>query len=207
MSNFGEKNRAFRFGIFRLAAILISCGIFVWLAETVRHQRNLPWDTAILKFLQSPATHGANKVMSLIARSGGIDEIVIVAVVAVLVLKHKRRMRDAFFVTLAIVGMVVINLMVRTVIQRPQLIDGESYAPTFEFGFPSSQAADTFAIAFVFAVLAWATQWRWTVITLGTLYVFALGISRAHLGLHYPSDILAGWMLALAWMLAASFVR
>jgi membrane-associated phospholipid phosphatase len=57
-----------------------------------------------------------------------------------------------------------------------------------------------------FAVLAWPTRWRWPIIAPGILYVLAVAVSRLYLGLHYPSDILGGWALSLAWVTTASFV-
>ena len=44
-------------------------------------------------------------------------------------------------------------------------------------------------------------------VTLGVLYALGVGLARTYVGLHYPSDILAGWALSLAWVMAASFVR
>jgi len=150
---------------------------------------------------------GGNKLVSFVARIGDINVVVVLSVIGVLVLRHQRRMRDAFFLTLAIVGVVVGNLLVRTMVQRTQNTVWGTFAPTFESGFPSSQAADAFTIAFAFAILVWATRWRWLAMSLGAFYVLAVGLSRVHLGLHYPSDILAGWALALAWVTAVSFVR
>lgn len=145
--------------------------------------------------------------MAHFARSGEISVIVVLSVIGVLVLKHQRRMRDALFLTLSIVGVVIINLLVRTVVQRHQSDVWGAFAPTFESGFPSSQAADSLAIVLAFAILAWKTRWRWTVLAPGILYVLAIGVFRIHLGLHYPSDIIAGWALAFAWVTIVSFAR
>jgi len=182
------------------------CG-FWWLAEAIRNQRNPAWDGAILKFLQHSAWPGWDHIMAFVARSGGINVEVVLAVIAVMVLKWERRLRDALFVSLALVGVVVINLLVRTAVQRTQLAWSGSLAPTFDYGFPSSQAADSFALALAFAILAWHTRWRWLTVGLGGFYVLAVGLSRVYLGLHYPSDILGGWALSLAWVTAISFVR
>ena len=207
MSHTGVKRRIFRFWILTICIGFASSLAFLWLAETVRHGTQLACETAITSKLQKPAAHWANAVMYLVARSGDINEIVILAVIAVLVLKRKQRMADAFFVTITVVGVVVLNLVVRASVQRPLLLSDESFAPTFDSGFPSSQAADTFALVFVLTVLCWPTQWRWPMAVAGASFLLAVGLSRVHLGMHYPSDILGGWLLALTWVLIANFKR
>ena len=190
-----------------LFGVLVPLGGFWWLAEAIRTQRNPAWDGDIVTFLQNPARPDWDRIVAFLARSGGINVEVVLAVIAVMILKWERRLRDALFVSLALVGVVVINLLVRNAVQRAQLSSWGSFAPTFDYGFPSSQAADSFALALAFAILTWATRWRWLAIGLGGFYVLAVGLSRVHLGLHYPSDILAGWALALAWVTTVSFVR
>lgn len=199
----GEKNRAFQVWIF---GVLLPLCVFVWLADAVRHQRELVWDAAILKLLHHSATW-CDQIMAVVARSGRIDVVVVLAVLGVVVLKHQRKMRDALFLTLAVVGVVIVNLLVRTVVQRHQSDVWGTFAPTFDFGFPSSQAADTLAIVLVFSILFWPTRWRWSIIVPGVLYVLAVGVSRVCLSGHYPSDILAGWVLSLAWVTLASSIR
>ena len=207
MSNSDGKSRPFRVGVCSLLSILVPFSIFVWLAEAVRNQRDLPWDATILRILHGSTTTRWDRVMAHFAESGRIDAIVVLAVIGVLLLKRQRRMRDALFLTLAIVGVVVLNLLVRTFVQRHQSSVWGAFAPTFEFGFPSSQAADSLAIVLAFTFLGWHTAWRWTILLPGILYVLAIGVFRIHLGLHYPSDIVAGWALALGWVTMVSFMR
>ncbi|MGV0106461.1 Phosphatase PAP2 family protein [Nostoc sp. DSM 114160] len=54
--------------------------------------------------------------------------------------------------------------------------------------------------------LTWATSWRWLVLIFGSLYIIAIAWCRLYLGVHFPSDILAGWMVALGWTIGVSLI-
>jgi len=190
-----------------LLGIFVPLCFFGWLASTVSNQRSLGWENAILRSLPPSTTPGLDRIIGVAAESGGINVVVVLAVLGVWVLKRVARLREALFVTLAVVGVVILSLLARCAVQRSQLAWAGSATATFDFGFPSTQAADTFAVALASVIVCWGTRWRWLVVGLGILYVLGVGLSRTYLGLHYPSDILAGWGLSLAWVTAASFVR
>ena len=60
-------------------------------------------------------------------------------------------------------------------------------------------------LAMVLVLLCWSVRtpwgwgWRWPVTILAAVFVLLVGLSRIYLGVHYPSDILAGWSAALVW--------
>jgi len=187
--------------------VFVPLCVFGWLASAVSNQRSLGWEAAFLRCLPASTTPGLDRMIGEVAESGGINVVVVLAVLGVLALKRVARLREALFVTLALVGVVILNLLVRCAVQRSHLAWAGSATASFDFGFPSTQAADTFAVALAGVIVCWGTRWRWLAVGLGILYVLAVGLSRAYLGLHYPSDILAGWALSLAWVIAASLVR
>lgn len=49
-------------------------------------------------------------------------------------------------------------------------------------------------------------RWRWFVVFIGSLFVLAIGWTRLYLGVHYPSDIVAGWMASVAWAVGVSLL-
>ena len=63
--------------------------------------------------------------------------------------------------------------------------------------FPSGHATSSMAVTAAAVVLAWPTRWRWPALWLGAIFVAMVGLSRIALGVHYPSDVLGGWCLAL----------
>ncbi|WP_156745065.1 phosphatase PAP2 family protein, partial [Mycobacterium sp. 1165178.9] len=78
------------------------------------------------------------------------------------------------------------------------LVDADGYS------FPSGHATGTAAITVITAwmLTRWLIPW-WTarvvVWTVAIGSVFLIGFSRVYLGVHYVSDVLAGWMLGIAW--------
>lgn len=81
---------------------------------------------------------------------------------------------------------------------RPHFENHQFSLPTSP-AFPSGHALASMTLAVILIALTWKTPWRWLGLTGGTLFVLIIAWTRLYLGVHYPSDIIAGWSLAIAW--------
>lgn len=103
---------------------------------------------------------------------------------------------------LAIAGVVAgatfaLNSLLKLLIQRdrPETAD---FLAVHSFSFPSGHASSTVVIFGLLAVILWQVLPRvWARVVVGALVllVVAVGISRVYLGAHYPSDVVAGWVV------------
>jgi membrane-associated phospholipid phosphatase len=74
------------------------------------------------------------------------------------------------------------------------------------YSFPSGHAIGTMALAAAVVVVLWGTRLRWLAVLGGAAFVAAIGAAVVAEQGHWPSDVLAGWALAVAWVAAISSV-
>jgi membrane-associated phospholipid phosphatase len=82
----------------------------------------------------------------------------------------------------------------------------ESLSHKSSYSFPSGHAMASMTFVAALVILIWGTRWCGLVLALGSAFVIAIGWTRLYLGVHFPSDILAGWTAALAWAIGVSLV-
>jgi undecaprenyl-diphosphatase len=105
-----------------------------------------------------------------------------------------------------LLGSIVINRTAKLLLHRVRPHLWESLSPEFDFAFPSGHAMSSMTLVAALVILTWGTRWRWLVLSFGGLFVLAIGWTRLYLGVHFPSDILAGWMVSLAWAIGVSLL-
>jgi membrane-associated phospholipid phosphatase len=114
------------------------------------------------------------------------------------------RRREAAYVGLAIVGAKILEQSAKYTFARvrPEAFFGYPQPDTFSF--PSGHALASLCF-YVAVTRIWFGRRAVGWIVCGLL-VAAIGLSRVYLGVHYPSDVLAGYALGICWMALVSSV-
>lgn len=120
----------------------------------------------------------------------------------------RRRASEALLLLCAIGGGTAVVNAVKLVVRRvrPDVVPHLTTEATFSF--PSSHAATALLTYGVLAVLTAraAPDVRPFAIVVAAALALIVGFSRMYLGVHFPSDVLAGWFLGLAWLAGCTAV-
>ena len=183
-------------------AILVPLTGFASLADELREGQGFFFDQPIQLFLHKLATPGVDFFFTWMSKLGYQYGVIPLDAAIAGWLVWKRRYRDALFVVLAVVGSLVVNRGAKNHFTRLRPDLWASIAPELSWSFPSGHAMGSMTLGAALVLLAWPTRARWWVFALSAGFVLLVGMSRVYLGVHYPSDILAGWAAAAAWVLA-----
>ncbi|NEU14135.1 phosphatase PAP2 family protein [Methylobacterium sp. BTF04] len=199
-----------------LAVSLLGYGFFA-LADEVGEGSTAALDRKILLALRNPADlsdpigpRWLEETMRDITGLGSVFTIVFVTVAAVAYLAMTGRRRIAAFVVAAIGGGEIASTILKLFYHRPRPDLVPHGMEVFTASFPSGHAMMS-AIAYLTlaALVARVDRQRGVkilVMVVGVSMTLLVGISRIYLGVHWPSDVLAGWCVGAAWAALCWFV-
>lgn len=182
-----------------LVVFVVSALLFSLLAGEVSEGETQAIDMRMLEALQNLQSENLTSFIGILTISGSVIVGLITMTVLVAVLLRSGRRRAAIFAAVSIGGVLVVFSFLKLFFARDRpaihnLISESTYS------FPSGHASISCTLALTLIVLFWFTKWRMAIIIGGVLYVCLIGFSRMYLAVHYPTDILAGWLLSFAWV-------
>ncbi|MBB1088990.1 phosphatase PAP2 family protein [Lysobacter sp. SG-8] len=179
---------------------------FAELADEIHENEAIPFDDAILHWLYDRSHPTLDRFFVTVTQLGYTWFVVPFDILLTVGLATARRYREAIFAGVALAGSGLLNMGTKLLFARARPALWESIAPEHNYSFPSGHAMGSMTLAWVLVLLAWPTRARWWVVGVAGPFVFLVGMSRLYLGVHYPSDILAGWAAASLWTVSVYLV-
>ncbi len=186
-------------------AVVIPFIVFVALAVTRLTEVWFRYDQGLVRFAVHHHVHGSFTVWEAFSVGGSALGVIAMVTVAGSVLLVARLPVRALFLAGCVAAACGVNPVLKLILQRPRPPFARYYGAIDSWSFPSghSVASMTFALALV--VVLWPVRRHWLVAVVAVAGAVMVGVSRVCLGVHYPSDVLAGWSLAVmvvgvAWL-------
>ncbi len=193
------------FGVLAASVLL-----FAKLAEGVaERERLVSLDGEVAASLHAHVNGLLTGAFSAVTRLGSAQVLVPIILLAILFLVRRQRRAHAAFVAAALAGSEALNLGLKAAFARPRPSFAGPLATAAGFAFPSGHAMVSFAVYGALAVVILSTpssRYRprgWSSFSALAL-VLAIGASRIYLGVHYFSDVAAGYSAGLAWLVVCA---
>ena len=205
----------------RILVLVICCAGATWaffnIASEVGEGETLAIDRHILLALRTPGnlsdpigSRSFEEAMRDVTALGGFTVVTLVTVVGVLAFLIHRRWRHALVLAATVLLAEISSEGMKHLYDRPRpdLVPHGSYvySASFPSGHSTLSAATYLTLAMLIASLEPHRAAKVMSYGLAGLLVLSIGVSRVYLGVHWPSDVLAGWCLGSAWALVAWLV-
>lgn len=192
-------------GIISLVGLL-----FVWLGSEIGEGETRRFDSRILLALrqsgdlaQPAGPHWLQASMLDLTALGGGTILTLVTLVAIGSLLAQRKRAEALFIAFAVGGGGLLNDLLKIGYARPRPDLVAHLVEVSSASFPSGHAMNSAVTYLTLGVLlARAVPDRSLkifVLWVGVLLTLIVGFSRVYLGVHWPTDVLAGWAVGSAW--------
>jgi len=182
--------------------LIISGSLFSLIINKVLNNEIATFDNLIIYYIQMFKNANMDEVMLFLSFMG--DKMVaaglIAAVFLLILYRHKH---DAKIFSILVIGGAILNHLLKIIYHRPRPIISD-LVYTYSFSFPSGHSMVSFIFYFSLAYFIYRIYKNIdagiVLAGIAAIIVIGIGISRIYLGVHYPSDVIAGYAAGMAWI-------
>lgn len=191
-----------------LAAALV---FFAWLAEEVIEGDTQQFDDRIRMLVHAHANPALTAAMRGFSMIGSPSVLIALGALVIVFCVRAGRPRTALLFVIAVLGAEGLDQLLKLFFHRTRPVAFFGLAEPIGYSFPSGHALVSCVYFGVLAAFAAARTGsrarRWLYYIAAALLTAAIGFSRIYLGVHYASDVLAGYAAAVAWVFSVASAR
>ena len=200
-------------GLFLLLGLgltILALWAFAELAESVLEGETLWLDQQVLLWINQHATPRLDQIALEVTALGSLVVISTLVLVASALLWFTAHRTAALLLWVAVAGGALLNLTLKLAFgrPRPRIVEWRVHFPDSS-SFPSGHAMMSMIVyttlAYLIISLDPPTRVRHVTVAAAILIIALVGASRLYLGVHYPTDILAGYAVGFAWATLCAF--
>ena len=195
-----------------LAAAVAALVLFLWLADFVEDKAAVPFDASVRGWVHahpSPTLTSFMRLMSLIGSTAFVVAFSLIAFLILLCVAHWPREPLLFLV--AMTGGLVLDGVLKVMFHRARPPSYFGAPEPASYSFPSGHALFSVCLWGSLALFAGqrvrGTAARAVIFAGVVLLAGLIGYSRIYLGVHYPSDVIAGYAAATVWVATVGYTN
>lgn len=175
------------------------------LASEVLEKETDAFDTAVLYALWQLHTPGLDALMRGITFLGEPSFLIAITIGIGLILLLQRQVVEGIALPISALGATWLNYVLKGVFARTRPELWERSVNVNFYSFPSGHATVALVIYGLLGYLLAAhlsRRWRLWIVVATVVLILAIGLSRLYLGVHWPTDVIAGYISGLVWLIA-----
>jgi undecaprenyl-diphosphatase len=180
--------------------------IFGWLADQVFHHATIQFDAAVRDGVHSFASPRLTYFFRIVTEFGSEVFLVPFGAFVVWRLAAAGRRRAAILFAVAAAGAEALDYILKLVFHRTRPVVFFGLTAPHSYSFPSGHSMLSACFFGVLAAIVGVRMSSWTqraaLWLLAASATLLIGLSRIYLGVHYPSDVLAGYAAAVIWVVS-----
>lgn len=145
-----------------------------------------------------------NEALNLISRSlsvlGGMPFVLFFTTLWCFALAWYKKYSKILFIGLGLIGSMVCAWLLKYLIARPRPPEIYHLVESYGSSFPSAHSCYAASLAALVLLVSHNHPSRRIFAVLAWLWLVVMGTSRVYLGVHYPSDVIAGWGISFIWI-------
>jgi undecaprenyl-diphosphatase len=194
--------------IIALVAAVLALLVFSWLGREVVTGVTPAMDEQLRAALHTQASPGLTRFMMAVTRFGGPSWLVPIAIALALAFLIHGWHRGALLIVITLSGAGLLNTLLKQSFARIRPEAFFDYPLPVSQSFPSGHAIFAASVFGGLAVLLTdrisSTSVQVLVWAAAVALILLVGVSRVYLGVHYPSDVLAGYAVAVFWVVGVA---
>jgi undecaprenyl-diphosphatase len=192
-------------GLVGAAACIVMLWAFSYIADEMTEQSLLVQvDHLIVRWLEAHGTEGGEAFFSVMSWIGS-QLMTTIVVVGVIWLAFRRDWFRAVALTLAVMGGTALNDLLKALFHRGRPETATEFIKYESWSFPSGHSMNSLIgfgfVAYLFLERTTDRRARIAIIVATAIVVGLVGFSRLYLGVHYLSDVIAGFLAGAVWLL------
>jgi membrane-associated phospholipid phosphatase len=207
-----EKREKLYSSLLLLGALLVAVAavfVFGWLSEEMLEGDTQRVDMFVRTSVHQHSTPGLTRLMQGFSFFGSVGTVSSLCLVILAAFLYFRRKRMAALLGITMIGMAALDEVLKLAFHRPRPVAFFGPTPS-SYSFPSGHAFGALCFYGVLAaILAPRVRGRiakWAIWSAAVLLIAMIGFSRIYLGVHYPSDVIAGYAAGAVWVAAIGFL-